>query len=66
MVGAAGAPFLSVKIERQPQLTRIPFLLQEAEGLIIRPGGRGTALPKLGLESPTVSVENLSLPKWMQ
>ncbi|XP_023177868.1 serine-rich adhesin for platelets isoform X10 [Drosophila hydei] len=27
----------------------------EAEGLIIRPGGRGSVLPKLGLESPTAT-----------
>ncbi|XP_023177862.2 F-actin-uncapping protein LRRC16A isoform X5 [Drosophila hydei] len=32
----------------------------EAEGLIIRPGGRGSVLPKLGLESPT-KLEYLNL-----
>ncbi|KAH8394923.1 hypothetical protein KR222_010980, partial [Zaprionus bogoriensis] len=38
------------------KLTNAILYTQEAEGLIIRPGGRGSALPKLGLESPTVSA----------
>ncbi|XP_033151008.1 F-actin-uncapping protein LRRC16A isoform X2 [Drosophila busckii] len=52
-LGIAESP--SVLDEPQtPDIVRSRYS-HEAEGLIIRPGGRGTELPKLGLESPTAT-----------
>lgn len=40
------------------------YYFQDSDGMILRPG-RGSILPKLGLESPTVSVKSQP-PKWLQ
>ncbi|KAH8261641.1 hypothetical protein KR044_012753 [Drosophila immigrans] len=54
-LGIAESPSVLLDEPQTPDIVRSRSS-HEAEGLIIRPGGRGSVLPKLGLESPTVSA----------
>ncbi|XP_034476307.1 F-actin-uncapping protein LRRC16A isoform X1 [Drosophila innubila] len=58
-LGIAESPSVLLDEPQTPDIVRSRSS-HEAEGLIIRPGGRGSVLPKLGLESPT-KLEYLNL-----
>ncbi|KAM8714257.1 hypothetical protein ACLKA7_014400 [Drosophila subpalustris] len=53
-LGIAESPSVLLDEPQTPDIVRSRSS-HEAEGLIIRPGGRGSVLPKLGLESPTAT-----------
>ncbi|KAH8316513.1 hypothetical protein KR067_009349, partial [Drosophila pandora] len=54
-LGIAESPSVLLDEPQTPDIVRSRSS-HDADGLIIRPGGRGSILPKLGLESPTVSA----------
>ncbi|KAH8389238.1 hypothetical protein KR200_004902, partial [Drosophila serrata] len=54
-MGIAESPSVLLDEPQTPDIVRSRSS-HDADGLIIRPGGRGSILPKLGLESPTVSA----------
>ncbi|XP_064544147.1 serine-rich adhesin for platelets isoform X6 [Drosophila montana] len=58
-LGISESPSVLLDEPQTPDIVRSRSS-HEAEGLIIRPGGRGSVLPKLGLESPT-KLEYLNL-----
>ncbi|XP_030572962.1 uncharacterized serine-rich protein C215.13 isoform X5 [Drosophila novamexicana] len=53
-LGISESPSVLLDEPQTPDIVRSRSS-HEAEGLIIRPGGRGSVLPKLGLESPTAT-----------
>ncbi|XP_050743130.1 F-actin-uncapping protein LRRC16A isoform X1 [Drosophila biarmipes] len=58
-MGIAESPSVLLDEPQTPDIVRSRSS-HDADGLIIRPGGRGSILPKLGLESPT-KLEYLNL-----
>ncbi|KPU76521.1 uncharacterized protein Dana_GF11698, isoform D [Drosophila ananassae] len=58
-LGIAESPSVLLDEPQTPDIVRSRSS-HDADGLIIRPGGRGSILPKLGLESPT-KLEYLNL-----
>ncbi|KQS70926.1 F-actin-uncapping protein LRRC16A isoform X7 [Drosophila erecta] len=53
-MGIAESPSVLLDEPQTPDIVRSRSS-HDADGLIIRPGGRGSILPKLGLESPTAT-----------
>ncbi|KPU76525.1 uncharacterized protein Dana_GF11698, isoform H [Drosophila ananassae] len=53
-LGIAESPSVLLDEPQTPDIVRSRSS-HDADGLIIRPGGRGSILPKLGLESPTAT-----------